>query len=131
MFAAEIKQLTGIDPLKNPCMLHYCKNFEAYNYKKDSAGHGTGAAGHEVIKLIENVAQMLQQSKFDKYIQGNFSALWDIYIADNEIDCEPIRKPFGSRKIINLVNANTATRDPISILITVQNNVFYLNIKFF
>ena len=120
MFASDIKQLTGIDPLKNPCMLHFCKNFETYNYRKDSTGHGTGAAGHEVIKLIDNVAQMLQQSKFDKYVQGNFSALWDIYIADNEIDCEPIRKPFGSRKITNIVIGHTATRGPEYIIFLIS-----------
>ena len=87
MFAAEIKTLTGIDPLQNPCFLHYCKNLESYNFK-DS----------KVTKLIGNIAQLLQESKFDKYVQGNFSALWDIYKEDHDIECESIKKPYGSRK---------------------------------
>ena len=60
-----------------------------------------GAAGIDVIKLIGNVAQLLQESKFDKYIQNNFSSLWHLHCQDNEIDCEPIKKPYGSRKFLS------------------------------
>ena len=95
MFADEIEKLTGTRPCYNPCWLHISKNFEWFNYKDTSP---YGAAGIDVIKLIGNVAQLLQESKFDKYVQGNFSSLWQLYCHDNEIECEPIRKPYGSRK---------------------------------
>lgn len=69
---------------------------EWYNYKDTSP---YGAAGIDVIKLITNVAQLLQESKFDKYVQGNFSSLWKLYRDDHNINCESIKKAFGSRKI--------------------------------
>ena len=93
----EIEHLTGIDPTKNPCWLHLCKNLEVYVYKDDDP---YGIAGKDVIKLIGNIAQLLQQCKFDKYVQGNFSCLWQLYCDDNDIDCESIKKQYGSRIIV-------------------------------
>ena len=96
LFAVEIEQLTGIKILKKPCWLHLPKNLEWYNYK-DTAPYG--AAGIDVIRIISHVAQLLQESKFDKYVQGNFSSLWKLFCDDRDIKCESIIKAFGSRKI--------------------------------
>ena len=58
-----------------------------------------GLAGETVIELLNDVSQLLQEVKFDKYVQGNLGEHWKLYCIENNITCDPIKKRYGSRKV--------------------------------